>query len=55
VSTKNFSPFGSAVWPSIRNIYMNVLFYYIDNNNNTCNSNSNSNINKYNEKKNDNT
>ena len=28
---KNFSPFGSAVWPAIDNIYMNVLFYYIDN------------------------
>ena len=28
---KNFSPFGPAVWPSIDNIYMNVLFYYIDN------------------------
>ena len=27
---KNVSPIGPAVWPVIRNIYMNVLFYYID-------------------------
>ena len=26
VSTKNFSPIGPAVWPAVRNIYMNVLF-----------------------------
>ena len=30
VPSKNISPFGSAVWPAIRNIYKNVLFYYID-------------------------
>ena len=30
VSTKKFSPIGPAVWPAIRNIYMNILFYYID-------------------------
>ena len=29
VSTKNFSPIGPAVWPTIGNIYTNVLFYYI--------------------------
>ena len=29
VSTKNFSPFGPAVWPARGNI-LNVLFYYID-------------------------
>ena len=27
---KKFNPIGQAVWPAIRNIYMNVLFYYID-------------------------
>ena len=27
---KNFSPIGPAVWPAIRNMYMNVLFYYIN-------------------------
>ena len=27
---KKFSPFGSAVWPARGNIYMNVLFSYID-------------------------
>jgi len=27
---QNFSPIGPAVWPAIRNIYTNVLFYYID-------------------------
>ena len=30
VSTKSFSPFGPAVWPAIRNICTNVLFYYIE-------------------------
>ena len=30
VSAKNVSPIGPAVCPAIRNIYMNVLFYYID-------------------------
>ena len=30
MSTKNFSPIGPAVWPVIGNIYINVLFYYID-------------------------
>ena len=30
MSTKNFSPFGPAVWADVGNIYMNVLFYYID-------------------------
>ena len=30
MSTKIFSPIGSAVWPAIRNIYTNVLFYIID-------------------------
>jgi len=30
VSTKNVSPIGLAVWSTIRNIYMNVLFYYKD-------------------------
>ena len=29
VST-TFSPFGPAVWAAIKNIYMNILFYYID-------------------------
>jgi len=29
VSTKKVSPIGPAVWPAIRNINMNVLFYYI--------------------------
>ena len=29
-ATKNVSPIGPAVWPAIRSIYMNVLFYYID-------------------------
>jgi len=28
---KKFSPIGPAVWPAIRNIYMTILFYYIDN------------------------
>ena len=34
MSTKNFSPIGPAFWPARRNIYIyiNVLFYYIDNN-----------------------
>ena len=27
---KKISPFGPAVWPARGNIYMNVLFYYID-------------------------
>ena len=26
----NINPFGPAVWPAIRNIYMNVLFYNIN-------------------------
>ena len=30
VFTKNLSPFSPAVWPAIRNKYMNVLFYDID-------------------------
>ena len=30
LSTKFFGSFGPAVCPAIRNIYMNVLFYYID-------------------------
>ena len=30
---KNLSPFGLAVWPAIRNMYTNVLFYWKDNNN----------------------
>ena len=30
VSTKNFSPFGPAVWPARGNIHTNVLFYYLD-------------------------
>ena len=30
MSTKNFSPIGPAVWPAIGNIYMTVLFYYIE-------------------------
>ena len=33
VFTKNFSPFGPAVWPALGNTYKNVLFYYIDNHN----------------------
>ena len=27
---KNFSPFGLAVWPARWKIYMNVMFYYIE-------------------------
>ena len=27
---KNISPIGPAVWLAIRNIYMNVLYYYLD-------------------------
>ena len=30
MSIKNFSPFGPAVLPAIGNIYMHILFYYID-------------------------
>ena len=30
VSTKSFIPFGSAVWPAIRNICTSVLFYYLE-------------------------
>ena len=29
-STKNASPIGPAVWPAKRNIFLNVLFYFID-------------------------
>ncbi len=32
MTQKNFSPIGPAVWPPIRNIYRNILFYYKDNN-----------------------
>ena len=28
--TKNFSPIGPAIWSAIGDIYINVLFYYID-------------------------
>ena len=28
--TTNISPFGPALWPARGNIYMNVLFYYIE-------------------------
>ena len=27
---KKFRPIGPTVWPAIRNIYINVLFYHID-------------------------
>ena len=30
MTPKNVSPFGSAVWPAIRNIYINVLLYYLE-------------------------
>ena len=30
MSTKNVSLIGRAVWPAIGNIYTNVLFYYLD-------------------------
>ena len=30
VSTQKFRSIGPAVWPAICNIYMNVLFYFVD-------------------------
>ena len=34
---KKISPIGPAVWSALRNIYTNVLFYYIDNKANSYN------------------
>ena len=30
MSTKNVSPFGPAVWPAVDNIFINVLFYCLE-------------------------
>ena len=33
IPSKNISPFALAVWPAIGNMYTNVLFYYIEEDN----------------------
>ena len=37
MSVQNFSPFSPAVWPAVENMYMNVLFYHIENVENVAN------------------